>query len=244
MNTDLDIASLSNLLDTDEPLHEDLQRHLSSGEEIGLGWQFLRHPLLYEFPYIPKANAFYNRKYLYKTEKTEDALSHERWKEYILLHERPWRFEALKTCLYEGLADDKLGAEVWPLIAMTWVDSENIHQNLEEWEDVWLQPFPNRLENVMEKYEQKAFAKFPDEIKIFRGVRHLTHARGLSWTTNRKRGVRFAHGFPRDGLKSFLVTATVKKENVLAYFLRRNENEIVVHPDHVTIKNIAELKAK
>jgi hypothetical protein len=243
--TDTLEISHDDLANSEEELHPELAEYLFESDISGLpqGMLALKHPLMYQIPYFPKANGYYNKAYAYKKEKVEEALFHGRWAEYIVLHERAWRHDALLTCLQEGLGDDEDGDAIWQRIASVWMDSENIHQNLESWMKLWTSNYPNRRA-AMDPKEQKAFDKLPDMVDVYRGVRHDVAAKGLSWTLDRSRAIWFAHRFIHGDCTPHLVTAMVPKKCVLAHFLRKNEDEIVAHPKHVIITDIKVLEKR
>ena len=92
----------------------------------------------------------------------------------------------------------------------------------------------------MEQEERKALAALPDRLTIYRGV-HIKKGtlRGLSWTLDRERAEWFANRWAKR--RPYLVEAEVLKSDVRAYFLDRNEAEIIVLPNRLvshTVKNI------
>lgn len=78
---------------------------------------------------------------------------------------------------------------------------------------------------VMEEEEYRAFCALPDEITVYRGVKPNGKIKALSWTLNKDRAEWFANRFESDGC---VYRAVIKKEDVLAYFSCRNEEEIVL----------------
>lgn len=120
-------------------------------------------------------------------------------------------------------------------------------------EDCWVsQENPNQDVNVSRKesvsYFKKANKKYlmteedfeyynnlPDEIEVWRGVSPGREEYGLSWTDDYDKAIWFKRRFERDGSEGYLLSAKIKKEDVLAYFNSRNESELVV--DVFKIKN-------
>ena len=80
---------------------------------------------------------------------------------------------------------------------------------------------------MMDPPEQAALAALPDTITIFRGC-YLGNARGLSWSTCREVAQRFPrlHRYRQDGTP-LLVRATVRKSDIIALKLDREEREII-----------------
>ena len=84
---------------------------------------------------------------------------------------------------------------------------------------------------------KELFDKLPEVVTVFRGSTHKKGKKGFSWTTDREKAVWFAKRFNRDGI-GYVVEGTVAKANVIAYFNRRREAEIVTLPEHVTVKQV------
>ena len=54
------------------------------------------------------------------------------WRTVVILHERPYRFEALQELVWEhGVAG------LWPVVRGVWEDTENARQYAPEWRDLW-----------------------------------------------------------------------------------------------------------
>lgn len=252
---DLDEAAMSEhgvtaddvkrLLDTfgPEPLHDDLIPYLveNGGTFGGPG---LYHPLVHDPFYNEHLNRQHNRMYLHKKEAIERAIAEGNWGSFIFLHEKPYRFDALTEMLYtHGVTDPKI---VWPMISNVWTNIENVHENYDGWREVWDIDIPNRLELVMEDVEREAYAALPETIPVFRGVSHPDAVEGLSWTTDRKKAEWFAYRETgRKGAeRALLAVGVAQKKDVLAHLLGRNESEIVVLPELVTIEKTMRLPVR
>lgn len=82
---------------------------------------------------------------------------------------------------------------------------------------------------LMTEEDYLYYNNLPSEIEVFRGVSAGRVDLGLSWTDNKEKAIWFMERFKeRKSGEHKLLRATVKKENVLAYFNTRNEQEIVV----------------
>jgi hypothetical protein len=158
---------------------------------------------------------------LYRDRKAEAAGAFEKrnWSTYIFLHEGPHRLHALTECIRFGLS----GPEYWSLVGDVWVDSENIHQNLQEWRRVWRSQEPGR-EKCMNDDERAVLASLPDLVQVWRGTAYQKSIRGISWTTIRDKAKWFAKRFSHGGL---VAEATVAKKDIKAVFLERKESEVV-----------------
>lgn len=219
------------ILDTiREALHPDLRPHLYAHERLGA---MLHHPLVVNV--MPNAifAQYANQQFEQKTEALAQAREKREWHTVVFLHERPYRFEALTAAVELGVTENP--QVYWELVGNIWTDSENIHENFDEWEMLWSEPVPGR-ESIMDEDERAALAALPDMVTIYRGVAHEDAMAGLSWTTDRAKALWFArrYKFKGDDYDPYLVRAKVAKANILAYFLGRGESEVVVLPRHLT----------
>ena len=89
---------------------------------------------------------------------------------------------------------------------------------------------------MMTDDERHALAQLPDEITVYRGCYEF-NADGLSWTTCRN----IAEGFTRlarynePDRAPILLSRTVKRADVIAYKLDRNELEVILLPESYCI---------
>lgn len=89
---------------------------------------------------------------------------------------------------------------------------------------------------LMSKDELEAYNKLDSVIAVYRGVKPGAKVRALSWTTDKKVAKWFADRYEKNG-KVYM--AVIDKKDVLAYFLGRNEYEVVV--DYNKLKHIKEV---
>lgn len=78
---------------------------------------------------------------------------------------------------------------------------------------------------LMDEDEQKQYSALPEEITVYRGIRGRGRLEALSWTLDIDKAEWFAKRWNKGGK---VYSAMVKKEDVLAVFTSRNEDEIVV----------------
>lgn len=89
---------------------------------------------------------------------------------------------------------------------------------------------------MMTDGERHALAQLPDEITVYRGCYEF-NADGLSWTTCRS----IAEGFTKLARYNkpdrvpILLSRTVKRADVIAYKLERNELEVILLPESYCI---------
>lgn len=227
-----------------EGLDEDLQPYLRTPSPFGAGTVMLHHPLLIDIgpmeQYQPDMlDMFVNARYRHQRQAVDAAFASGNWSRYVFGHERPYRLEALLRAAEAGLRDDP--AAFWPLLAETWIDSENIREMRDAWLDLWGSDVPER-ERVMDEEERAALAALPETVEVWRGVGHEDAVHGLSWTVDRDKAAWFARRFAVDQRRTpYLAFGRVAKADVLAYFLSRAESEIVALPESVELTDVETL---
>lgn len=111
-------------------------------------------------------------------------------------------------------------ADVWTL-----VEFPNIDVNVSKGEFMQFFLKANK-EWLMDEDEYKYYKELPEEITVYRGTgKGAKHLLGLSWTLDYEKAKWFA---TRWGRKGVLYKGVIRKENVLAYFSRRSESEVVI----------------
>jgi hypothetical protein len=221
------------LIQTKEELHPDLQDYLCETEGV-LGWPCLKHPLVFAVPYTEAMNAYYNEQLKFKRDRLDEAEREGRWNSYIFLHERPYRMNAFWS-IRSKIKDDK---EYWRLLGNIWTDTENQWQIIGMLDLCVSSKRPGRDE-MMDDDERKMLAAMPDEFVIYRG-HQKKNQKGFSWTLSYWRARWFARRFATEGGDGKVSMGTVRKEDVWAVLLGRNELEVAVH--HKKIQNIQTVK--
>jgi hypothetical protein len=195
---------------------------------------FLSHPVIVE-PFVDaRLISSINESYRKKKAHVQQAEGDRNWRQLILIYARPYRIKALPKAL-RHVSDPKEAAR---LVGDVWKDSENIRQNRSVWLSIWTK-LTDRWAAMDEK-EQAEFATFPNRLTIFRGQsgrRGLT--RGLAWTMDQSKAEWFARRFPHQG-PPFVASGRVFRHDVFAYFIGRQESEIVVSPH--SIRDVAVTK--
>ena len=197
-------------------LHPDLQSHMRDG--------WITHPLLKLQYWKPGDNRRSNTLYQLRLQQVESARKSNDWDTFVALH-RPTERE---MAFYENCEhmdrDDyyRIGGNIW-------TDPEIIHSGscfvagvINASDDVEIR------HQIMSNDERDELASTSHRIRIFRS--HLDWNRdGFCWTLDRKIALEFAHGYDWPSLTS----AFASKSDVLAYFLRRGESEIIIHPSNI-----------
>lgn len=207
----------------------DLNPELVDYLEEGL----IHHPLLIMSVgtgLIAEANARFTQ----KRALAVSALETGRWNEYVFLHERPYRLDALNDCISTGLN----GSAYWALVGEVWCDSANIFQNKTRWEEIWSSNEPQR-HSCMTTDEQAFLSSLKWPQTVWRGGTDPIDLSSLSWTLDRKVAADFAKRHARESKQLCIASRIVRDAEVLACFLRRKEHEIVCRS--VTIESVERL---
>lgn len=240
------IDSLQALLDRTEPLADELQPFV--GQVGGLGWPALRHPLVYAVPYIPHHNAMLNAMLRQKRQALTQALQDGDMDGYVFVYERPYRVDAIREwCRLRQLAktqaEEVAATSYWRCVSWAWRDSENILEDLMGWMRLWLRPpHPGYLawrHLATDEADRQALQAMPDLIEVWHGEERPGHV-GWSWTTDIDVARWFARRFDARGA---VFRALAPKQHLIAYMTQRNEQEILIEPQHLlelqTIEKVA-----
>ena len=204
--------------DATEPLNKELEAYIEFNDDIGM--PIIRHPLLIWIgPLMP---GIINKQYAQKLDSVARAIEGRDWVSYLYLHERPYRLDA-----FMDIADEMSDNHYWENLASIWIDSENIWQN----QDTWVSAFSSdrsSSDSMMLQKELDELAALPNKITIYRGYKKGGNKNGLSWTTDKEKAEWFSTRLLRSGEKALVAKATVDKKDVVAYFTRRGESEIVL----------------
>jgi hypothetical protein len=220
-----------------EPLDPELYPYFEEnclGDGGALSLPALRHPLVYSVPHLPGMHWLANDQLRQKRASCREAIARRDWEAYVLLHERPYRPDALRLVVNVLAGQPLAPVDYWHLVTWTWRDSENIHQNRRQWRRLWLRSNyrASRPLFAMNPQERAALAEMPEELRVYRGqsARHLP---GMSWTADRDLARWFAVRLRPE--EPTVLSGRVRRDNVLAYLTGRNENELVLLPEHVEL---------
>jgi hypothetical protein len=119
--------------------------------------------------------------------------------------------------------------EYWKNVGSVWTDSENIWQSYDTWRTLWEKPRAGKR-FAMDTDERKKLALMPSDITVYRGVngKGISKRRkntGMSWTLDRDKAEWFSMRWGQEPHQ--ILTGTVEKKDIHAFFEGRNEAEIV-----------------
>jgi hypothetical protein len=195
-----------------------------------LGWTVIKHPLVVSIGHADPMNKMMNTQLHEKRKAVRQARNEGNWDLYVWLHQRAWRVHA-----FQRIARHMTDAAYWELLGDIWVDSENIRENPKKW-DRLLRSERGDRHAIMDRDEQRQFSELPDEVTIYQGHTVERHD-GWSWTLQKSVAEWFATRFADlESSSPVLSTGKIGRENILAYFSRRNEEEVLVDRD--LVKNL------
>lgn len=148
---------------------------------------------------------------------------------YFDKHERMKALYQMK----EHIPDDK----IYKVFADVWTNLESHYQDMKVIRRMFnylgnnTAKFRNSMMDADEKRAYQELKKRGKWIKVYRGC-WQENTEGWSWTTRRTIAELFARRHAPDGWP-LIISGKVDVDDVIAYLLSRNENEIVVDPGHV-----------
>lgn len=222
--------NFAELMSRPEQLLDELRPFLVSGP---VGWPMLKHPYLYEMIVDLDKAALINERFKHKKRTIEQYYNDKNYSGVLALAERPYRLEEFRK-----FCNDIPDKEYWESLGWIWTDSENIWEMFDTWKimlnDVSRNPTEFR-QFMMDEEERKVFDKLPEIITIYRGC-SIHNKMGFSWTLDISVAMTFVNRLRRKREVRYLIKAECNKENVIAYFDGRNEKEIVVDSQQVTVR--------
>lgn len=121
------------------------------------------------------------------------------------------------------------------MLADAWITSENPNQDINVRLSTAAKWFRKADKHVlMDDDEYTVYENLPETFTVYRGVAVGRNPAGMSWTRNIMTATWFAHRFDKEEKTGYVQSATAHKEDVLAYFNRRNEDELVISKRSLT----------
>ena len=228
------------------------------------GMKFIKHPLMNEMVFgeldqvipesfkkaiLPKgldAKTFadaYVQKINFKKQELDKAIEQQNWDKVFMLIEKPFRLNWLEENI-DLIKDDK---QYYNFLKDAYMMTEfpmNGFSNYRDLLDLFYARENSKL--MLDKDELELLNSLPNEVKIWRGVKVddvLDEDNiGLSFTLNKDKAIWFAERFAQAGVsQAILIEAVVKRDDILSIFLNRDEEEVIVNPEDIKIKEIIEL---
>lgn len=140
----------------------------------------------------------------------------------------------LKMTRYHWAADDFAEA-----LSLAWIEEENPNGDVNvpvTLSAKWFRQCSKKV--LMNSEEYDTYLHLPESFVVYRGVAIGRNPDGMSWTDNFESAKWFAKRFKNDG---YIIEGIVDKKDVLAYFSRRNEDEVLIPAELVKDKHIIQL---
>ena len=204
-----------------------------------MGRPELLHPMIHEIFYDPSMNFRYNA--MLKFYKHQ-MMKH--FQEAILTQElRPWvfLFEPIQRpykLVFLEIYSSQMSTEVyWEMFGDTWCEIENHYQHQEVIKYLIYETEHdfNERQLMFNEDELQVWNNLPDEpLTVYRGYVHRGARRGWSWTFSPAKALFFAKRLARENQISKVVKGQVARRDIIAFFDRRNEREVVIDPRMVS----------
>ena len=216
-----------------EEIRDELEEYYDDAGGMGI----IRHPLVTYLGYDPDSKEMVTKlgRWLEQKRKClQKALAEKDWGLALMLHEKGSRLGALMEYASQ-MPDD----EYWEEVGDIWCQIENPGQYLIVLPNLF-NPVSRGIDKrhlLMNEEERVAFAALPEMLTIYRGCAESNRL-GFSWSIDREQGEWFARrcGFGAwNDSGPFLLIGDCRRSDVIAHFLRRDEDEIVINPDDVKI---------
>ena len=96
--------------------------------------------------------------------------------------------------------------------------------------------------HLMTEEEYNTFLMLPDKLMLYRGCRMQEKKHGMSWTLNKDKAEWFARRYEILEASPVIYIVEINKNQVLAYFNRRDEDEIVIDSHRLNKEEIKEVR--
>ena len=168
------------------------------------------------------------------------------WEGYLLMFGSHERLAALSE-IADQIDDDE---QYWRCVGDTWYGDDAPGVSEDEWRYLLTDPFSQVWSGaMMTEAEREVLHTLPDPVPVFRGFNRKGGERGFAWTLNRETADWFAttfHGSARIGLFGGVsgdagprvAVGSVAKRSVIAYLDGRDEAEVLVLPEDVTLARV------
>lgn len=145
----------------------------------------------------------------------------------LLLMAAPYRLPFFKH-IQKTLSPDEMGR----MLADIWVGSENPNNSMVPLSTLikWFKQASR--ESLMDAEELAYYDSLPDEFTVYRGIGSKSNKKGISYTLSLEKAEWFAKRFQQK--KGYVLTGTAKKQDVLAYFNSRKEQEVLIEPKNIS----------
>ena len=122
-------------------------------------------------------------------------------------------------------------------LAFAWIAEEDPNNDVNVSTDLAVKWFKSSdKQSLMTAKEYVRYSGLPKHLTLYRGISKDRNPDGLSWTESYEKALWFANRFG----KGYVLTGDANSADVLAYFNRRDEDEIVISPKSINDIRIVE----
>ena len=204
-----------------------------TGTSSFLGFPTLKHPLVYQVPYLESYTsvALANQSLKWKKEKLQEYIDAEDYSGMVMVHEKAHRASAFFNYVF----DEAPPLEAARLLLEIYVNTENYYQNKDMW-GVMIDSLRDELREVVDEDDKTAWDEYIEKgepITVYRGVRGERYFNGHSWTVDEEKAIWFAKRFGGSGQ---VCEGKVDPQDILICLVNWGESELVVNPKKVKQK--------
>lgn len=134
----------------------------------------------------------------------------------------PYEGTPLAIVKFKEVCNELSDYAYWFMLSTLWVSYSGFSE-LELWKELFSSNRVNKSISLMKPDELSALKKLPNKLTVYRAHRE-NELDWIAYTLDKKIAERFA----RERGSSEVTTYKVKKSDVLAYFTRRGEQEIII----------------
>lgn len=155
----------------------------------------------------------YDKHIAYKQKMYNDNLNRGDFERCIALVERPYRFQEFIDLMWEMNPKQRFDC-----LEYVWTDCESPYINIDVWKIVF-------EDESVQPYLKATLKDLPDQVVVYRGISNKSKKdTGISWTLSKKVAEKFANRWGGNGR---VISKTVSKSDLKAYFNDRNEQEVI-----------------
>lgn len=110
-------------------------------------------------------------------------------------------------------------------LSEAWVEEENPNGDVNvpvSLSEKWFKGLNKKA--LMNPDEYETYSSLPNVLEVYRGVSRGSNPKGMSWTYDFNKAEWFANRFG----EGYVIRGIVNKDDILAYFSRRSESEILI----------------
>ncbi|RQW23298.1 hypothetical protein EHS17_14345 [Rhodobacteraceae bacterium CH30] len=220
------------LIGNGEPLCDELAMHVTGDGKFSS----LRHPLVSITPYHESMNAIFNRMLEHKRESIQQSIKAEDWENFVFLHERPYRLNAIVELRNNMNVEFKALASI---VLSAYSDSENISENSELWRELLTTAaqYTKEMNDSDISGMSEISALWGKTVTLYHGGEVPIEGARWCWTLDLEKARWFADRFEREGA---LYACEVAGEYIDFILHHRGESEVLVMKDSA-IKNMREI---